>query len=225
MSPGRPAPRAPPAGGSLPASGRSSGGFTFAEDPALAAPEARIIWEAGLDPTTLTVAAVPGSRDDPEHVDLELLAPWLTLVADIAGREHGVLSDGRHHLRFDVTEGSLLQGDPVVLHYHLRGLTSAQSLLLPLRRLIDLCRHRRFASHLFPDDPRIERWLLALRVHDALQAGASQREIAIELYGADRVGSGWEGGAESLRLRVRRLARDARALAAGGYRALLRKGG
>jgi len=201
----------------------SDGGCIFAEDPAIAAPEARLLWHADLDPATLQVVAVPGDRTDPDHVDPVALAPWLTLVADLAGGEHAVLSDGRHHVRIDVAEGSIASGDPVVLHYHLHGIASAEPRLLSLRRLIDLVRHRRFSARLFPADPRIDRWLLALRVHDALAAGASHREIAIELYGAERVGSGWQGEAESLRLRVRRLARDARALASGGYRALMRR--
>lgn len=189
----------------------------------MAAPDARLLWLAELDPTTLSVTASPSDASDPDHVDLAMLAPWLTLVTDLAGQEHAVLSDGRHHLRIDVAGGSLGAGGPVVLHYHIRGVATAEPKLLTLRRLIDLCRHRRFASHLFPADPRIDRWLIALRVGDALRAGASHRDIAIELYGAQRVGRGWQGSAESLRLRVRRLARDARNMAAGGYRTLMRR--
>lgn len=181
-----------------------------------------MLWRAELDPATLRVVAEPGDRSDPDHVDPAVLAPWLTLVSDIAGSEFAVLSDGRRHVRLDVTAGSLAAGAPVVLHYHLHGIAGAEPGLLSLRRLIDLVRHGRFAAHLFPADPRIDRWLLALRVHDAVTAGASHRDIAIALYGSERVGSGWLGDAESLRLRVRRLAREARALAGGGWRALLR---
>ncbi len=200
---------------------RSNGGFTFAEDPSIPAPEARLLWAADIDPAILSVSAVPGDPADPDHVDPAVLAPWLTLVTDLAGREQAVLSDGRHHLRLDLERGSLADG-AVILHYHLHGVASAEPGLLSLRRFLDLIRHRRFAAHLFPPDPRIDRWLLTLRVHDAIAAGASHREIAIALYGEERVGSGWLGEAESLRLRVRRLARDARGLAAGGWRALLR---
>lgn len=202
---------------------RSNGGSTFAEHPLVAAPHARLLWVAELDPSTLSVTAVPGERSDPDHIDPDLLAPWLTLATDLSGGEHAVLSDGLHRIRLDVEAGSLVGHCPVVLHYRLHGTVSAEPKLLPLRRLIDLCRHRRFAGHLFPADPRVERWILALRVFDALRSGASQREIAITLYGADRVGRGWPGDADSLRSRVRRLVRDARALATGGYRTLMRK--
>ena len=65
------------------------------------------------------------------------------------------------------------------------------------------------------------RWVLALRVHDALVEGASQREIAIGLFGAERVGEHWRGGSDSMRLNVRRLVGLARRLAQGGYRTLM----
>jgi hypothetical protein len=185
--------------------------------------QARLLWVAELDPSTLRVVVRPGDCSDPDHVDPDALAPWLTLATDLLGEEHAVLSDGRHHLRLDLSGSRLSDGGPVVLHYQLHGIASAAPKLVPLRRLIDLCRHRRFAAHLFPADPRIDRWALTLRVLDALRAGASQRDIAMALYGADRIADGWHGDADSLRSRVRRLVREARSLAAGGYRGLMRK--
>lgn len=70
----------------------------------------------------------------------------------------------------------------------------------------------------------IMRGLDALRVHDALPKGASQRKIAAVLFGQERVASDWDGGTECLRTRIRRLAHDASAMARGGYRRLLRRG-
>jgi hypothetical protein len=134
-----------------------------------------------------------------------------------------VLSDGWHHIRLDVEQGRLTGQDAVLLHFRLRGLESAESRLLPLRRLLDLCRHRRFARTLFPRDPRIARGIEMLRVHDALSAGASQREIGEALFGTGRVRSDWNDGSDSLRSRVRRLVREARDMARGGYRQLMRK--
>lgn len=200
---------------------RSSGGSTFAEDPSIAAPDARLIWRANLDPSTLSVSAVPVGGSDPDRVDARDLAPWLALVSDIVGQEFAVLSDGLHHLRLDVDCGSLCAGTPVVLHYRLFGTDSLTPKLMPLRRLVDLVRHHRFAPHLYPADPRIDRWLLSLRVLDAINDSASQREIATALFGA-RVSTGWEGAADSLRSRVRRLARETRVLAQGGYRFMMR---
>jgi len=62
-----------------------------------------------------------------------------------------------------------------------------------------------------------------LRVHDALQEGASQREIGATLFGDERVAHDWIGESDSLRSRVRRLVREANAMARGGYRQLMRR--
>lgn len=196
-----------------------NGGFTFAERPELEAPDARILWRAEVDPATLVVVASPAVAGDPDAVDPAVLGPWLTSVSNGSGT-HVVLSDGWHHLRIDIVRGSLSEG-PVIFHYRLRGLASAELKILPLRRLIDLCRRGRFNATLYPPDRRVARWINALRVHDALSSGATQRDIGRTLFGVD---FGIETrGAESLRARVRRLVGETRRLAAGRYRTLLRR--
>lgn len=208
----------------LPTSTRSAGGCTFAEDPVRAAPEARIIWHADLDPGTLAAVAVATDREDPDRIAFETLRPWLTVATDPDGREHVVLSDGWRHIRLDIVAGSLAAGPAIVLHYRLQGIASLAPKLRPLGRLLDLVVHRRFSASRFPVERRTGRWVTLLRVHDALADGASQREIGIALFGADRVADGWAGPSDSLRSRVRRLAADARAMARGGWRSLISGG-
>ena len=224
-SPGMPSRAAPPAGQRPVAARRSTirynGGFTFAERPELEAPEARIIWRAELDPGTLTATARPTSDDDPDGVDPAMIAPWLTVTADRGGTEHAVLSDGWHHIRLDLDDGSLMTAEPIILTFRLRGVADAMRKMLPLRRLLDLCRHHRFAASLFPRDRRLNRLIALLQVHDALVDGASQREIAVALFGPERVAREWSGRSDSLRSRTRRMVRDARDMAGGGYRVLL----
>ena len=205
----------------FPSATRSNGGFIFAEHPDIAAPEARILWQAELDPGALIVDAMPVPAVHPDAVDMAALRPWLTLVIDEAG-EHAVLSDGWHHIRIDVQCGSLSSDAPVLLHYRLRGIATLEPKLLPLHRLVDLYRRRRFSVSLYPRERRIERWMLALRVHDAVAAGATQREIARVLFGRDPAEPDAVEG-DSLRSRVRRLVREARRLATGGYRGLMRE--
>lgn len=199
-----------------------SGSSTFAEDPDRTAPEARLIWHADLDPGTLRVVAEPAADDDADAdaLFLDRLAPWLTIAVDAEGREHAVLSDGWHHIRLDVEAGSLLASRAVVLHYEIAGIARAEPKVLPLRRFLALARHRRFMVTLFPPEPRIGRLIDMLRVHDALVAGASQREIAEALFGRERASKGWHS-ADSWRSRVRRLIADARAMAAGGFWSLM----
>lgn len=202
---------------------RSDGGCTFAERPDIAAPEARIIWHADLDPGTLHVLALPIEKGDPDQVEPARLRPWLAVATDADGQEHAVLSDGWHHIRLDIESGSLSEGRPVLFHYRLVGVASAAPKILPLRRLLELCRRGRFAPSLFPRDRRVDRWVALLQVHDALRAGASQREIASVLFGENRTFLDWRSSSDSLRSRVKRLVREARTMAAGGYRSLMRR--
>jgi len=97
--------------------------------------------------------------------------------------------------------------------------------LLPLRRLAGLLRTGRFLPALFPAERRVERLIDVLRIADALSAGASQREIAAVLFGSERISSDWRAVSDSLRSRVRRLVREARRMATGGYRGVMRGDG
>lgn len=196
------------------------GGCTFAEDPGRTASVARIIWHANVDPGVLSVIAAPASKNNPDAIDPASLAPWLSLAVDHASVQHAVLSDGRCRIRFDVEQGELRDGSPVILHYQLLGTVSGQPKLLPLRRLIELCLSRRFASYV-DRDRRMERNIMLLRASDALRAEVSQREMARGLLNEDW--STADPRSDSIRSRVRRLVRSARALADGGFWHLLRE--
>jgi hypothetical protein len=63
---------------------------------------------------------------------------------------------------------------------------------------------------------------MALQAYDAVQAGASHRDIAAALFGEKAVKEDWYGRSDYLRLRVQRLVRMADKLVNGGYRNLLR---
>lgn len=225
MSPGIPAPAPPPAAQSRPPARSSAGGCTFAEDPGIGAPAARILWHEALDPGTLSVTVTPVSGPDPDAVDLDRLAPWLTVVEGRDAREHAVLSDGWRRIRVDVEAGTLREGGTVILAHRLRGLCSVEPRLLPLRRLVTLCRGGCFAATLFPSDRRMPRWIEFLRVADARASGASYQDIAAVLFGEARTRRDWHAPGRSLHSQVRRLAAGASAMAAGGYRDLLRRRG
>lgn len=205
---------------------RSFGGFTFAEDPRRAATEARVIWDAAFDPGTVAVRAIPTNGAPVDGFDPRRFKKMLTLAIDPSGREHAVLSDGFRHVRIDVTEGTLTSAEPVLLQYALIGVVdgATEARLMPLRRLAALCRTGRFPLALFPRDSRLDRHIEVLRVHDALAAGASQRDIALHFFGSERIPADWRTASDSLRSRVRRLMRDAKRMAGGGYRMLLGRG-
>lgn len=188
------------------------------ERPSLAAPDARPIWSAGVHPCVLTVDARPA--EDGEAFDLQRLAALSTLVTAVDGREHLLISDGLRAIRIDVIRGSLKHG-PVHLHYRIEGLAGAEAPVLALRRFLALCRTGRFSGGLHPAGMRAGRHILLLRAHDALMSGAAQREIAAGLLSAEAGNDRWRVTAPSVRSRAQRLARGARAMASGGYLALL----
>ena len=196
-----------------------NGGCSFAEDPDTDASSARILWRSDRDPAILVARAEPTGRDDLDRFDLDALPETTTLLAGANSHEHLVITDGIHQLRLEI-EGTLL-GGPVRLHYQLAGFEGVEHQLHTLRRLLALLRLGRFALGLEPAEPRVDRWILMLRAHDLDVLGASQREIARDLFGAERVAEEWRTTSDSLRLRVQRLLRDGRAMVNGGYRDLL----
>jgi hypothetical protein len=183
---------------------------------------ARPVWRRELFPFVLEAAAADeGAAKD--RFDLERVARFATLVTGPTGAEHWLLSNGRRSIRIDIAEGTLSTG-PVLLHYRLAGIENVEAPLLTLRRLLALWRAGDFSRALHPRERRAARWILLLRSGDALAAGASQREIAECLLGGEAAQRRWRVEASSLRSRVQRLAREARRMAAGGYRELLAGG-
>ena len=129
--------------------------------------------------------------------------------------EHLLLSDGLRSLQLEVVQGTLLRG-PVDLTFcieeaHTRAQIEALQSLLALRRRGQLsgCRAASVASQ--------SRWIRQLRVHDALAAGASQRQIGIELFGSEETRRHWKEGSGAVRSSVQRLVRAALRNVAGSY--------
>ena len=189
------------------------------ERPEATVPGARPVWRSEVHPFVLGVEVGPPGGE--EIFDLERFRPISTLVRAVDDREHLLLSDGFRAIRIDVLAGTIADG-PAELRYRLAGLASSERTVLTLRRLLALWRAGRFCRSLHPDEARARRWLLMLRAHDALAAGANQRAIAAELLGSGAARERWRVEAPSLRSQVQRLVQGARHLARGGFWDLLR---
>lgn len=161
--------------------------------------------------------AEPG---DPDALDLAKLLPLATVARSDTGREYIALSDGWRRLRLDIVEGSVARLDWVRFDYHLSGFRDLEPRLRTLSRLADLRRRGRLAPRLFPIPSGLARRLEALRVADALRAGASYQDMAVALFGEARVKADWRTRSDYLLSRVRRRALEARKMLAGGYRTL-----
>jgi len=143
----------------------------------------------------------------------------VTVFRDGCGAEHVQIGRPPRPVRLYVQSGTVLSG-PVILRASLAG-CAVHSRLLALHRLLDLQRlHRTRTDHDAPDR-RGYRFAFILQVLDGYDAGASQREIGIALFGKDRVREDWSGYSDYLRSRVCRAIRKGVALRNGGYRQLL----
>lgn len=169
----------------------------------------------------LPVEAYPAAAiDDDDAFNLLSVPHAVTVLRSIDG-EHVLITDGPRSIRLDVVAGSMLCG-PVRLGYRLSGFDGVEAKVMTLRRLLALWRLGRLPLSLFPPERKARRWAMVLQAYDGMQAGASQREIAIALFGEKRVRQDWDGPSDYLRLRVQRLVRNGKNMIGGGYRVLLR---
>jgi hypothetical protein len=180
----------------------------------------RLVWSACVDPSVILCTAETVAVGHPDAFDIGQLVLATTTVLGASGTEHLAISDGLRRIRLDVVDGTLLSGS-VRLHYRLAGFSDAEPQLLTLQRLLALHRLGRFARGLHPRESKAERWVMMLRAHDLSVAGASQREIAAELFESE-ASREWRTRSDYLRLRIQRLLRDADDLIHGGYLNLLR---
>jgi len=193
-------------------------GLAAFEPPHLAVPDARPVWRASVHPAVLRVSRSPAAAPV-DSVDVARLGHLARLIDD--GRhEHLLLSDGLRTIRLDGASGTFT-GGPACLAYGIEGVASAVTPLLTLRRLLALARRGSFAAALHRREPRAARWILMLRVADALAEGQSQRLIAASLLRPAAADGRWRDTDPSLRSQVQRLVRSARHFAAGDYRRLL----
>jgi hypothetical protein len=188
-------------------------------DPARPAPAARPMWRAERHPLVLGAVAA-AAPDDRDAFLLERFGRLAT-VARSAGAEHVLISDGFRSVRLDVAGASIASG-PVRLCYRISGLAAASPRVLVLRRFLHLAATGHFSRVLHRPDSRARRHVLLIRAFDALEAGATQRDIAGALLGACPAGINWRLEAPSLRSQAQRLVRGARRMAAGGWLDLLR---
>ncbi|SER22706.1 DNA -binding domain-containing protein [Sphingobium sp. YR768] len=173
----------------------------FVGRPSAADPLLTIFWPASSDPSVLPVRAASAHQTDSDALDLLDLPIAASVLRDARHREHVVIADGPRHIRLEARGVSLLDG-PVRLTYDLADFRKLRARLHTLSRLEALVRLRRLPAGLYGRDTLAARWLQALAAWEMKQAGASQIEIAIALFGAAQID---EDSMDRMRKRVARL--------------------
>jgi hypothetical protein len=196
----------------------NAGGFAFACDPELAAPDAPVLWRPELSPLSVVLVPAPDAVNIPRRHDADNPHP----IFDQPGWDgnHVVLIEGESTHRLWPRDVGL--GAPVAALVPLDDKIALR--IAGLQRF-----HRRLTG--LPPGPLPQTWaitarlrirlLLMLRALDAHLARASYREIAHALYGPDMVAR-YPWKTSSIRGQTIRLVKDAVATMEGGYRKLLR---
>lgn len=177
------------------------------------------LWRWQADGAVPVLSVQAASAGDPAAMDLAGLDAAILVARTADGDQHVLISHGSRRLRLAVVEGDVLSG-PAVFRFHLPPLGGGQRALDNLRRLMALRDTGRLVGSGDRPLAKAPRWLQILRVHDARQAGASHRDIALSLFGERRVREDWGAGSDYMRMRVQRLVRAAEQTVTGGYRAL-----
>lgn len=188
-------------------------GLRFAADPRLPAHETPVFWSAHAVTAVVMLAELPSGFAT-------------TLTAELPKHSvERIADDGLHRLGSDhaaqlwlidrcTADGALGVVLPLDDKFPERA-AAAVAFWRRTRGLAD-------TSPMSPTTQRRHRLILGLRALDGRAEGASYREIASALFGAQNVPAGRAWKTHDLRSRTLRLVADATALMRGGYRELLR---
>jgi hypothetical protein len=190
-------------------------------DPSLTALQARHVWLPDADASTLIGVTEPAyaSSKRTESIFLPSLPSLEHVLIEATGRQHVVLRANQASIQLTI-EGADLTAGPVAITFLVSGFDAVAKARDQFNLLDRVLSPNRAPSSVLP------RWTTRTRnlrdafiTLDGRRAGASHKDIAILLYGADDVAADWGVG---LRQRMQRHYSRGAALAAGGYRDLLR---
>lgn len=135
------------------------------------------------------------------------------------GVEHVVLSSDGRQIQL-ICHGKSVLDDTVCLALPITSMVDQPRQIVTLNRLLSAAKFGRIDPNNFKPHPRSRRLQFTLQVLDGMLAGASHREIAIQVYGADRVAQDWNDPCNSLKDQIRKTVRRGRDLMNGKYRNL-----
>ena len=178
---------------------------------------ARVIWDPVQFPhltrlMALEAGSVPGAalfglsdlevqRLTVRHAGMQIILMTQSELA-LQLNVHGAEIAAPVHLFADVLSASPMRSEQALIRAAINDLQTSG----------------RFRSGRFPAEPRGARLRMILLALDGSLAGASHRQIAMEIFGHDRVAETWRDPRSHLRDAVRRAISRGRMLMMGGYR-------
>ena len=192
-------------------------GLALFIDPQVTALEVGIHWHSDVIVREVFCLARP-TNDNKSAIENISSFNGDAHVLSFHGIEHVIIQNGVISVRLAVKGRSLLRGDCQLI-YQIEGLARLNLVHETLSDLRRLKTASRLAKTVFGQtELRLRECLVALDGH---LAGRSYRDIAIVLYGSDRVKDGWSNEARYMKDKVIRAVECGLALMNGGYRDLL----
>ncbi len=187
------------------------------EDPDRDARQADVLWRREACSSVLPLSAIEDCASEPSR-DLSIRAMKCRVTKVQEGEVcHVLLAEEGRSLQLEI-RGSL-SGASLVTPA-LPGRQHAANRVTAIRRLNDAVTHGELRPQLYPRDKRGPRLIKVVQALDGWLAGAHHREIAVSLFGANRVTSEWSNG-DHLRDQVRRAIGYGRSLMESGFRRIL----
>lgn len=196
--------------------------YLWTSSPDEDAASASVIWNPITTTRVLNVISLPPKLSFGGQVlDLEFIAAEKTLFVSLDGTQQLLLRDGIRSLQLNIsgariTEPSILFVDTAISEEH----PEIQLRLLECFRMLRA--GGSLPSECFPPHPYAKRAAAVLMALDGHLAGASHREIAVAMFGEERVDRDWSDPREHLRDAVRHTIARGLVLMEGGYRMFLR---
>jgi hypothetical protein len=197
-------------------------GLVRFESPERNARLANVFWHRSVSREVLPVMA-----SKTEHAEqIQELPPYglqcrVTMQAGRDGEQHILFAEEGRSFQLEVHGLQGLANVRLATEVVLLSPRQAAARLQALRRFSDMITHRRLRTFLYPPDKRASRFARLLQVLDGSNAGASYRDIALVIFGEERVSADWRDPGAHLRDHLRRALHSGRALMMSGYRRLL----
>lgn len=187
-------------------------------DPGQDARQAEVFWRKEICSSILPLESIPlTSAKSSQFLSLDGMRCQVALIDD--EETHHVLfrEDGRF-LQLEV-HGPLTGA--VLLTPALLQEEEAPNRLIAMRRLSDLVARRALRPELYPPERRAARFMTMIKALDGAIMKLRHRDIAVRLFGVERVAKEWSDPGNHMRDQVRRAIRSGRRMMEGGYRRLL----
>lgn len=196
--------------------------YLWASSPGADATAASVVWNPAATSCVLDVVALPPKVSFGGQVlDLEFLAAEKILFIGSNGIQQLLLRSGTHSFQLNIS-GECITA-PATLYV---DTAVSEDRAETQTRLLECFRKLRATGTLpaecFPAHPYAKRAAIVLMALDGHLAGVAHREIAVAMFGEERVARDWSDPGEHLRDAVRRAIARGIILMNGGYQIFLR---